>query len=149
MAVEFISTVTNAETEINMRLTHRTFERDDESQYYVDRDDVRSEVAKRIIWNPDEPSRVAMFHGAPGIGKTAASKIAVKDVILPIGAPYVIVDYQPDDADLRSCERTFGFVRQELKGYSLLIFQRLTSCGPYTGSAPRTRKYHLKTFLQS
>lgn len=82
--------------------------------WYVTREDVRTVVADRISWSRGAPSSVVVFHGPGGVGKTIARKMLERGIIASSGAPYVVVDYEPDSGSLRSCEATFGHIRRRL-----------------------------------
>ncbi len=92
---------------------------DGEPGWYVDREDVCNYVAARLHWQLNEPSKVTVFHGPGGVGKTVARKLLERTVLQDAGVPYVVVDYEPDEADLRSCERTFSYVRRRLGQFGL------------------------------
>ncbi|MCL5962674.1 MAG: tetratricopeptide repeat protein, partial [Chloroflexi bacterium] len=89
-----------------------------EFAWYVDREQVLRDIAERLRWNPDAVSRVAVYHGPGGIGKTALRKMAEKLVLQPANVPYAVIDYEPDGSP-RSCEQTFSYMRRQLARFGL------------------------------
>ncbi len=87
----------------------------DEQQltWYVDRREVLKDFAKRLRWEESVLSRVVLYQGPAGIGKTSVRKMAETNVLKPARVPYVVVDFGPDGS-ARSAERTFGYMRRQL-----------------------------------
>ena len=86
--------------------------------WYVDRDAVLDDIAKRLKWQPDVLSNVVVYHGTGGIGKTSVRKMAEGILLKPSEIPYVVIDYEPDGSP-RSAERTFVYMRKQLGRYGL------------------------------
>ena len=86
--------------------------------WYVDRETVLDDLAKRLKWEPNTVSKVVVNHGPGGIGKTSVRKMTESRLLKPAHVPYVIVDYEPDGSP-RSAERTFGYIRRQLGRFGL------------------------------
>ncbi len=89
-----------------------------ELAWYVNREKVLEDIAKRLRWQPNVKSKVVVYHGQGGIGKTIVRKMAEKRLLKSAEAPYVVIDYEPDGSP-RSCEQTFRHMRRQLGKFGL------------------------------
>lgn len=86
--------------------------------WYVDREVVLDDIAKRLRWEPKAVSKVVVYHGPGGIGKTSVRKMAESRLLRPAQIPYVVIDFGPDSGP-HSAEGTFGYMRRQLGKFGL------------------------------
>ncbi|MEA2573456.1 MAG: hypothetical protein QOH93_754 [Chloroflexia bacterium] len=84
----------------------------------VDREDVRDDIKRRRHWAPGQLSKVVVYTGPGGIGKTTIRKAIENELLIPGRAPYAVIDYELDSS-LRSCETTFCSIRRQLGKFGL------------------------------
>jgi tetratricopeptide (TPR) repeat protein len=92
---------------------------DQDNQFFcVDREDVRDDIRRRRQWDASSLSKVAVYTGPGGIGKSTIRKAIESELLIPGMIPYAIVDYELDSS-LRSCEKTFCSIRRQLGRFGL------------------------------
>lgn len=89
-----------------------------ELAWYVNREKVLEDIAKRLRWQPNVKSKVVVYNGQGGIGKTIVRKMAERRLLKSAKVPYVVIDYEPDGSP-RSCEQTFSHMRRQLGKFGL------------------------------
>jgi Cdc6-like AAA superfamily ATPase len=89
-----------------------------ELAWYVNREKVLENIAERLQWQPNVKSKVVVYHGQGGIGKTIVRKMAERRLLKSAKVPYVVIDYEPDGSP-RSCEQTFRHMRRQLGTFGL------------------------------
>lgn len=89
-----------------------------ELKWYVDREEVLGDFGQRLNWESGALSKVVMYHGIGGIGKTSIRKMAEDRFLKPHEVPYAVVYYEPDGSP-RSPEGTFAYIRHQLGRFGL------------------------------
>ena len=86
--------------------------------WYVNREEVLQDINKRLQWQPNVKSKVVVYRGQGGIGKTIVRTMVERRLLKPAEVPYVVIDYEPDGSP-RSCEQTFSHMRRQLGKFGL------------------------------
>lgn len=99
-------------------LDNKSNEEDSHANNFVDREQPLSEFKQRLQWQLDQPSKVLVFSGIGGIGKTTLCEMFIEGDLKLYEVPYAIVDFDRYK-DARSPERTFSHIRGQLSKFGI------------------------------
>jgi len=91
---------------------------DSDLKWFVDREGVKRDFRERLRWNQGDSSKVTVYYGPGGIGKTSVRKVIENEILKPANVPYVVVYYEPAGSPL-SPEGTFAHIRQQFERWGL------------------------------